>query len=79
MKKVKVLSFVENNDFSYPKFVERTIELWLKTEEGQFIKQYTKTPLDIRIMKSPSDYNDRIEVWATLEEKYETFWRLKFK
>ena len=67
MKKIIVLSFDEDNDFSYPKFVERTIELWLKTEEGQFIKQYTKTPIDIRIVKNPHIYNDTIEVWATLD------------
>jgi len=74
-----VLSFNDGIDFSYPKFVEKTIELWLETEEGQFIKQYTKTPIDIRIVKNPHIYNDTIEVWATLDEKHETFWRLKFK
>jgi hypothetical protein len=51
----------------------------LETEEGKFIKQHSQTPIQIRVMNDPSTYNEKVEIWATLEEKIETFWRLKFK
>jgi len=79
MKKIEVISFDISNDFNYPNIAEKTIELWLETEEGKFIKQHSQTPIEMRVMNNPNFYNERVELWATLEEKIETFWRLKFK
>jgi hypothetical protein len=59
--------------------LEKTLLIWLETEEGKFIKQHSQTPIKIRAMNDPSNYDEKVEIWATLEEKIEIFWRLKFK
>jgi hypothetical protein len=79
MKKVEVISFDISNDFNYPNIAEKTLLIWLETEEGKFIKQHSQTPIKIRVMNDSSNYNEKVEIWATLEEKIETFWRLKYK
>lgn len=79
MKKVEVISFDIGNDFNYPNIAEKTIEWWFETEEAKFIKQHSQTLIQIRVMNDPSTSIKRVKLWATLEEKYETFWRLKYK
>ena len=51
----------------------------MRDEEGKFIKQHSQTPIEMRVMNNPNFYNEKVELWATLEEKIEIFWRLKFK
>ena len=58
---------------------KKIYQLWFETEEGKFIKQHSQTPIQIRVMNDPNTFNEKVELWATLEEKIETFWRLKFK
>lgn len=79
MKKVEVLSFVVDTEWDNPDLTENIIERWIKTEEGKFIEKHSLVPLVMRKICQPDTFSDKIEVWATLEEKYETFWRLKFK
>ena len=79
MKKVEVYSAKIDSADLYSNLLEKTLLIWLETEEGKFIKQHSQTPIKIRVMNDPSTYNEKVEIWATLEEKIETFWRLKFK
>ena len=79
MKKVEVISFDIGFNYCTPNITEKTLLIWLETEEGKFIKQHSQTPIQIRVMNDPSTYNEKVAIWATLEEKIEIFWRLKFK
>ena len=81
MKRIEVLSLTIDTDVPWdqPDYYRHVIERWIKSDEGKFIKQHSQTPIKIRVINNPSTYNERVELWATLEEKIETFWRLKFK
>jgi hypothetical protein len=79
MKRVKVLSFEVDLEYLHPEFTKQTIESWIKTEEGKFIERHSTRPIEMRVIKKLDLYVGHYELWATLEEKYEMFWRLKFK
>jgi hypothetical protein len=58
---------------------EKTLKLWLKTDEGIFCVRESKTKLEIVNDFSDVSFNKRIRIFAEFDEKIETFWRLKFK
>jgi len=81
MKRIEVLSLTIDTDVPWdqPDYYRHVIERWIKSDEGKFIEKHSQKPIEIRTVRQPYSYDSRIELWATLEEKIETFWRLKFK
>jgi hypothetical protein len=80
MKKIEVLSVKVDTMWDHSVNTQLAIERWIKTEEGQFIEKHSKKPIEMRTIRQPhSPWDDKVELLATLEEKHETFWRLKFK
>lgn len=79
MKRVEVLSFAFDDNYLNSSFPKQVIELWIKSEEGKFIEKHSLAPIEMRKIRQPHSYKNKIELWATLEEKHEIFWRLKFK
>jgi hypothetical protein len=82
MKKVEVFSMRYDTrvDPYHPSFVKDTIRTWLDTsEEGVFIVQHSKKPVDIMHFDNPCTLESLVVLHAFLDEEIETFWRLKFK
>lgn len=59
---------------------QEIIERWLdKSDEGMFIQQHTKQPVQIVRFDDPYTFRTMILMYAYFDEEIETFWRLKFK
>jgi len=74
MKKVKVIHWI------YDCNTEADVILWFdSSEEGKFIEQHTKKPVEVVRLDNPSDFTTMLTVYAFLDKEIETFWRLKFR
>jgi hypothetical protein len=83
MKKVEIYRTIQDTlaeDYNNPGRIANIIRKWLDdSEEGMFIEQYTKKPIEVVRYYNPSDFRTQIMIYAYFDEKIETFWRLKFK
>lgn len=52
---------------------------WLESEEAKFLTEHSSTPIERVEHKNHEKFETHIIFQATLDEKIETFWRLKFK
>lgn len=59
--------------------VRLILESWLTSEEGIFLAEHSKTPLVLTHNAIPFVDNVEFTYHATLDEKTEIIWRLKFK
>lgn len=82
MKKVEVFRCVVDlylDSFTHRNIKEEYINQWKETEEYEFLRKYTITPIE-QVSLVKHDSLERIIIcYATLNEKTETFWRLKYK
>ena len=64
----------------YPSRVKMKIKTWLDdTEEGKFITQHSKKPVEVLTLDNPYTSVVTIRIYAYLDEEIEIFWRLKYK
>jgi len=83
MKKVEIYRTIQDTlveDYNNLGRIANIIRKWLDdSEEGAFIEQHTKNPVEVVRYYNPSDFSTQIVIYAYFDEKIETFWRLKFK
>jgi hypothetical protein len=83
MKRVEILHYTFDTlveDYHNPNRIPDTMKEWLaETEEGKFIEQHTKKPVQFVCWHNPLDFRSMIMMYAYFDEEIETFWRLKFK
>ena len=81
MKKIEVFRVTITGTHMYCNLddidvVQNYINKWLESEEVQFLKEHSSTPLE-RV--NHENFTEGISFHATLGEKTEIFWRLKFR
>ena len=82
MKRVEVFHAIYDTlaDPDHSTNIQYMIRTWLYTsEEGMFILQHSNKPVDIIQFENPYTLCSMVVLHAFLDEKIETFWRLKFK
>lgn len=80
MKKIEVLTLKVDTllDSYYPTLYSKAIDQWMSSEEYKFIEKNSISIEQVKI----EDYTGAeriISYHAVMDEKIETFWRLKFK
>ncbi len=52
---------------------------WQQSEQGQWVMEHALTQPHYRIVPSMETYGFRVEIFGTLSERDEVFYRLKYK
>lgn len=80
MKRLKVFSFNMDSflELYYSLKCNQVIDQWLSSEEYKFIERNSISVEQVRT-SNHDRLEDTISFYAVMEEKIETFWRLKYK